>query len=361
MYHSICKTILTITIYLFYLNTVFPQNFKNYILDNTINLNNPNKDSLFLKFINSDFFFIGETHYSKNIDSIRAQTVRLIISNSRINYLFLEEAVNSYEDLEKFSKSKKYEKCCNDFIINLEYYKKTLKVINHFNYSSFQQISIKPIDIFLPKQFGSYDILRLFKSRRNIPELINNDIRLLPKFYNTRKTKDKKFKKFVDNFESNEKFYQEYNDTIYLKIKMFVDAFNVYYNTLRINSNNLINPMRENLMYQNIIKHVNDTSRFISLNGLAHVITEPQNGRVSRISGWESLTYKIYKNYPDKKLCSIYILNKNEDDGMTLYFKEEKNELLKHLTFDSPVLINLRSKNSPFINMSSLFTHVLVY
>lgn len=338
---------------------LFSQSFDQYISHNKLSFKG-NNDSIVLKeFLNYNYYFLGETHGITRIDSIRHCFVDFLIIRKRIDYLFLEEGVNSYVDFENFSNRPKEKKCCSDFIWDMSYYSKVLKGINDYNLGN-KKITVLPIDVFHSlNHYRGYDITRITDNKRPLPNTIYNDVKYIRNV--SKKKREKRFKLFADSFQVHKDLYKEYFGADYFKIEKNVNAFIINYNTIRVNPDSVLNSARENFMFQNILSEINDSSTFISLNGLNHVTLEGENGPITDRHGWEPLAYLFEKNIPNKKTCSVFIMNRKEDDVGDYSFKEEKDGLLKNIPDGQIALVALRAKNSPFKKMSQVFTYILIY
>lgn len=335
------------------------QNSNKYFYDNIYYFNKQSNEKMLNKFLNHDYYFLGEKHETSKIDSIRFVLIDLLIKRKTIDFIFLEEGVNSYLDFENFSNYPKSKRCCQEFIWDMSYYKMVLNGINKFNLSN-KKISVIPIDVFHSLyQYRGYDITRIIKSKNEYNQVVYRDVKKLNSL--SKKNREKYFKQFVDSFEIHKRIYYNYLGKDYKKVQKIVDAFNINYNTIRTNPDNIVNESRENFMFQNILSEIDSSKVFISLNGAAHISLESLDGPVSQIKGWESLAYKFFINYPNKNVCSIYIMNRNEDNIAEYYFKDEKNKILEIIPDGDIALIDLRADNSPFCKMGQMFSYVFVY
>ncbi len=120
---------------------------------------------------------------------------------------------------------------------------------------------------------------------------------------------------------------------------------------------------RESFLYKMFKKEIDldSNSLVISINGTAHINLSTINNFFIKNKTWVSLAHRVKTNFPNKKICSIYLLNVKKDRSFYKTYPDEIKYILKNTKPNKYYLINLDYKDSPFKNLLGKYTHIVVY
>ncbi len=76
---------------------------------------------------------------------------------------------------------------------------------------------------------------------------------------------------------------------------------------------------------------------------------------------WSPLAYKTKKAFPNKNICSIYLLNIKKDYFFKKDYPDELKYIIKNTEPNKSYIINLDYKDTPFKNLIGKYTHIVVY
>lgn len=334
---------------------------KNIRLLSCINL----KDSFFIDFKSYNFYFFGEQHNSSGVGKIQGECLKLLQSSRNIiftefpvtytelfnKYVYQLNVDTSFYKFSFFSKNNEY----NQLIRCIYYLNRKLPLD--------ERIKFIPIDVPEINNIEPYDILQYYSSEKNI-FLVKSDLDLISNI-RKRESKKKKIKKY-------EQFYQKFLENKdshvnciglnnYLKIDNYLKGLDIYKRNL--NSFSWYKSSeREDFMFKNMSFEVKSSQdvNFICFNGHFHITLNKPKEWVG-IKNWESLAYKIKVEYPQKKVCSIYLMNRNDDPLSDEYFPTEKKLILENTKPGETYLIRLDGENSPFKELSEKFQYIVVW
>ncbi len=147
------------------------------------------------------------------------------------------------------------------------------------------------------------------------------------------------------------------------KLKNNIDGIYTYKEIVHKDTGCVCNsPIRENFMLRIIEKEVNKSNQFnfISINGSFHTPLEKQK-KWNNIENWESLTSLFKAKYPNRKVCSIYFMDREKDLTGTSHFPNERKLILDYFKPGKIYLIKLDSVNTPFKNLADKFQYIVIW
>lgn len=350
-----------------------------YFKNNSIVLDSSIQDSndLLENLTKFDGYFFGEQHDSKNLTNAQVKIFEMLFKQKKIDFCFSEQPVSFY---------KLHNYYLNDSITH-PILEQTWDTISGFNrdvkqklkyfYSvnlKAKKLKVLPIDIDNNLRYLSYDIFNLM----DFDSALKNDtmldglrhLRIVSSRFSRKKRKKIRFVKFKNSVDENQNIYKRYFGDNYDAVYKLIESGVAYVNSDDDMKNSpdhffLINnyyqsKYREEFMFKNIMKIINDSSSFVSINGNFHIPLNVPEEWVS-IKKWESLAHRIKIANPSKKICSIYFMNRNSDFLGDRYFNLEKKIILDNTLLGKTYLLKLDGMNSPFKELSEKFQYIVVW
>lgn len=361
-----------IYIYLFIIINIslFSQNkVADYVKLNSLPLKNNSTKQQFvnLGLFNYQAYFFGEDHVSELTPYKEIYFLNLL--KNKIKNVFIEFPVGYRSPYEELMKINPIDTTAVDF----EFYagkNKNQEVLLRYFYRENQNELIKfnflPIDIILINQFNADNMLYFFKKRLK-PKKIKEDFHYLQKL----KKDDIKDEDYLlngylllrENFYSNLAIYEIYLKKDFIEMKKNLDGIYAYSIAKKEDSICACRSnAREDFMLKNIMDEItsNDINDFISINGVFHIpLTLQENWEL--IDEWESLATRFKKQNAKFNVCSIYFMERKEDNFDNKYFPDEKKLILENTVPDETYLIRLDGENTPFKELSEKFQYIVVW
>jgi hypothetical protein len=319
-------------------------------------------------FNNYDYYFIGENHDSKDLSKNKLMVLNLLNNKNNKN-VYVEESVlltNTYDLVFNILKEDTINSIFSEMASSNEYSTFLKLLYINIKANDFKnKYNIRPIDNFSADEL---DVKKLLRFYSNNPKsiIIKRDLSEL-KNINKKTSKEKQlysYLKFYDKFKENEKFHLNYlGQTKFNELNLVLKGLESYNESIKEKGELYYkSSFRENFMFENIIYDIrkNDSLKFISFNGHFHIPLEIPSEWVG-VENWQSLAYKIKIAYPEKKVCSIYLMNKNDDSLSDQYFPEEKKKILSNIKEGEIYLIQLDGEGSPFKELSKKFQYIVVW
>ncbi len=335
---------------------------KNYI--NNFSFINSNSKCL-VDLHKYDYFFFGETHKTRGLGENYLKLFKIL--NNDINTIFIEYPCSYYNFINDYfykqiidTLSYSFNRFANDFqlaILSRGLY------INNSNKLLINRKKIIPIDLDELTSIEPNDILQYYNTK-DISEELLNDLELLKKRNTTkkRKQKEKQYQDFFQVFKNHKTIHiQNIGILNYNKINMFLSGLSISLKSKK-DVSWFKSQERENFMFENIVNEIkqNDSIKFISYNGHFHIPLNIPEEWVG-VKNWESLAYKIKVAYPQKKVCSIYLMNRTNDKLSDQYFSTEKKLIIDNTRADETYLIRLDGEGTPFKELSQKFQYIVVW
>ncbi|MBA2610562.1 MAG: hypothetical protein H0U95_01230 [Bacteroidetes bacterium] len=325
---------------------------------------------------------------------IKSQIIELnTVSNSifeKYNIIFIGEQhnIDSNDRIEALLVSKIKEKDTKvllelgydqNYLLNNFFVKKDTLTVNLFSNNMYgsklsrvfynSKITPKAIDVLTKEDFTKDLVLALYSKKEEPMEVINNikefsEIGMMKSPYVIKNMN--KYDRFLEQYAKNRELHMKFLGSDSVAIKEYFEALKA---TIESDCDPNVkgigfSDFREEFMYKMVKNEIEKSVpvKIISINGSAHICLDPkaQDKRIKN-KKWSPLAYKVKTNFPDKKVCSIYLLNIEKD----LYFKKDHPEELKyiqeHTDLNKYYLIRLDYKESPFKNLVNMYTYIVVY
>jgi hypothetical protein len=320
-----------------------------------IELNSIN-DSIFDKY---DVIFIGEQHDISVNDSIEALlTSKIYINGTKV---LLELGYDQNYLLNNFFTKK------DTTTVNFLSNKISGSVLSGTLYNF--KITPKAIDILSKEDFTKELILEAYSKKEKAVEVIN-DINEFSKIGMMRPPhvikNMNKYDRFLEKFTKNRALHMKCLGSDSTKVIEYFEALKAAIekacdpNTSEIG----FSDFREEFLFKMIKGEIENDSynKVISINGLAHIYFD-KNAQLKRIKNknWSPVACKIKNAFPNKKICSIYLLNIAKNKYFHEDYPEELKYILKNTEPNKSYIINLDYNGSPFINLVNKFTYIVVY
>jgi len=316
--------------------------------------------------LNYQFYFFGEKHNSFQLSDAEFSLIKHLI-NIDVKNIFIEFPLNYqylfddifYNQVKDTSIYKfNYLSKNNEFI-------KLLRNIYTYNHNEIISNKIRLItnDKIKLSDISNKDILFYYKKTNS---KIRQDVKILKKIKkrSSDSLKLSKYLKFKNQIIINKKLHEEIIGTEnYCRILNIIKGIEVYINSYNELGNFYYqSSIREEYIFNNLQNFIlnNENVKFLSINGHFHIPMEKTEEWVN-VKNWESLCYKITNKFPDKKTCSIYFLNRNDDSLSDKYFPYEKKIILENTIPGKYYLVKLDGENSPFRELSKKFQYIVVW
>ena len=115
-------------------------------------------------------------------------------------------------------------------------------------------------------------------------------------------------------------------------------------------------------MYNMLKKEINieANSKIISINGHAHIDLDEKSNWI-RNKDFVPLAKLVKDSFPNKNVCSVYLLNLEQDVYFAKDYSVEKKYIKDNVEKGKEYIINLDYENSPFRKLVGKYTHIVVY
>lgn len=312
-----------------------------------------------------DYFFLGETHDTINVSKSKYLLIDLLFE-IKAELLFVEEPVYKIDDF--FSVLNFLENDTSSYAFRLLtynpehlYYYKLISLRDNKK----NRIQIIPIDNFSSSEITSKYILNCYKNKKR-SSIVRNDLKKIKKI-KKESSENERESIYLSFYDSLLKHKEAHLENIgfenYKKIDLFLKGIKTYNISYTQDSVNYFQSNeREDFMYENIVNKIkqNDSLKFISFNGHFHIPLNIPDEWVG-VKNWESLAFKVKTAYPQKKVCSIYFMNRKDDSLSDKYFPTEKKLILDNIKDGETYLIRLDGENTPFKELSQKFQYIVVW
>ncbi len=317
--------------------------------------------SVISKFIEYDIIFLGERHNIASTDSLETLLVSFFkTKNAKVlveegyekNYLFYKFFLeNDTINLNFFNAS------------NNKYSSKLFRLLYNFN------IVPKAIDI-----ISNNDIIKEFVldtySKKILSDDVKNDLNEFSSIGAMKfphKSKNiKKYSTFIHHYYRNLNIHNTCLADDSVKINEYFESLKSYLLAEKDSSSKEYETsnFREDFMFEMFKKQIflNPNSQIISINGCLHICLDVTNNfNEVKNKSWIPLAVRLKTFFPDKKICSVYLLNMRKDVNFFKAYPKEVDYICKSIARDKYYIINLDYENTPFKNLIGKYTHIVVY
>jgi hypothetical protein len=319
-------------------------------------------------FITYDAYFFGERHNSENLVYVQNKFMEILSEKKNIDFLFLEYPSSLYYDYKEYfvdnvlSDDVKRQEFLSDYTTKNKIHLENIIALKNKK----QKFQIIPIDYDNNLRVLALDILNYFdvdKAYKNdtlsdgLNQLVKPSLRI-----NGFKKKSRGFLAFKKQFDNYPEVYHRHLGNNNLNVvKKHLESGVVYINAKKENSKKHYQTnIREEYMLSNILKEINDSSKFISFNGHFHIPLSIQDEWVNK-KNWESLACRFVKSKSNFKTCSVYFMNRDTDYLSDIYFPKEKKIILENTKPGETFLIRLDNENTPFKELSKKFQYIVLW
>ncbi|MDO9000067.1 MAG: hypothetical protein Q7W45_09910 [Bacteroidota bacterium] len=316
----------------------------------TIELNLIN-DSIFGKY---DIIFIGEQHNIASNDSIEAFLTLKLASNA--TKVLLELGYDQNYVLNNFFTKK------DTTTINLLSPNVSGSALSGVLYNL--KITPKAIDILTKENFSKELVLKAY-STKETPIQVKNDIKEFSEIGMMRSPhvvkNMNKYDHFLENYRKNQALHMKYLGADSIKIVEYFESLKASIESAcDPNASIDLSNFREDFMYKMVEKEIH--KNVISINGHSHICLDPKfKDKRIKNKKWSPLAYKVKTKFPDKKVCSIYLLNIKKDIYFAEDYPDELKYIVKNIEANKRYIIKLDYPNSPFKALQSKYTFIVVY
>ena len=310
--------------------------------------------------IKSDYFkkydivFIGEQHNIKDRTDAEIKLLDLLITNQVS--MCLEQAFtwNIPNRIVYINQDLSYYHLPNDSWENLYHY--------FFN----KKITVKSIDVIKPKYMYKREILKLYESKIQ-DSIVKSDVRYFRKIGKVRfpfeYKNSERYGGLMDSIKKHKHFHklclESDTSDVFDLFEALESGFYTHYDYSAPHSQ-VASTYRENFMLKMLSREIDTHSKVISINGFFHISI---NGKESEVQNpnWVPLATLVKNNYPDKKICSIYLCKYGKDKFLEKYYKTASDYILSNCSNEKDCIINLNSADSSFNELKSKYTHIVVF
>lgn len=307
-----------------------------------------------------DIFFIGEQHNVSSTDSVEALLVSKLVTNK--TKVLLEVG---YDKNSVFNTFLKRDTTSGDFRQPVNSFDNRLL---KFLFSS--KNKAKAIDVPQINDFSKELIVKAYFKDKPMPDIVKSDIEEFLKIGAMRPPRTtrnmNKYDKFFQHFSKNKRLHNSFLGSDSCAIDEYFDALNASIESACDSKANgtVFSNLREEFLFKMVRTEIekDSTKTIISINGSAHIFLDPL-AQLKWIKNreWTPLAYKIKITYPNKKICSIYLLSIEND----FYFKRDFPEEMKYIKASTirgkNYLIPLNDTNLPFKDLANKFTYIIAY
>ncbi len=313
--------------------------------------------------IKSDYFkkydivFIGEQHKIQSTGRIEFKLINLI--NYDITKVCVEAPV--------------------DFNLPIEFLFKKEDTI-HYNLSEFIQnghsyellgylynihVMPKAIDVLKVENFYKEAIINIYKSKEVSGDLKNEisafaDIGIIK--FPFRFKNMNKYGIFLDNFYKRRAEHCRVlgqDSTKVIEYFEALDAMLFAENDLNKDAP-IFSKFREEFMLKMISKEIDKFLKVISINGLAHVSLGGKDTDIKN-DNWTPLASMVKNSFPSKNICSIFLLNPEQDKFFRKDYPKEFAFICNNFKLNKTYIIDIDYPDSPFKNLIGKYTHIVVF
>lgn len=141
-------------------------------------------------------------------------------------------------------------------------------------------------------------------------------------------------------------------------------AVNIYNDTSK-NATKACSNYRENYLFENVKRKIDEVNceRYISINGGHHVSLDSNTNHGVYL--WKSLALKSKQYYLNRKVCSIYILELNNDEYFKVKFPDAYDYFSKSLMDKTSTYIvdleNTNLENTDFEKLKDSYTYIVIF
>jgi hypothetical protein len=304
-----------------------------------------------------DGFFLGEEHYVKGLNKGYFSILNAILKKKDSIIVFEEYECNAYKEFKQvFVNKDTSEYKFYDFD------RKDVQYQRLFEFIFFQKeiIDVIPIDNIRLETVLPDCILKYYNSE--IPEEIENDIKIIRKIKLSKKKEAKQYSEFATAFSKHEDFHRAYLGVNFFLVKRIAEGIVAYINSKNeLGKRSHKSSFREKFMTDNIkYEMAGKQNVFISFNGHYHIPLQKQIEWVN-VKNWESLACRVQKEFTTRKICSIYLMNRCDDKLSSQYFPNEKKIILENTNPGDVYFIKIDSKNSPLNRLANKFQYIVVW
>jgi hypothetical protein len=304
-----------------------------------------------------DIIFLGEYHETKGVEETEEKFIRLFKTDH--TKILLEKRY----DFNLLYKDFFIKRDTSEFI---GYYSKPDRNFARFIYQ--HQLSVRAIDILRVNNLVHDPIFNIFDSKRTSQEkqqavdsfihsgdlnfsggrrsMKDNSYSLLEKWDSV-----KPIQKIILGADST--FVEGYFEALRAALLASDDkTTNIKYASV----------YRENFMLSMIEQEfAKDTSvQLISINGQSHIFLGKKDKWV-KSDTYEPLAKLVKERFPNKKVCSVYLLSRRLDMLFNKAYPKELEYILKNTSNGITYLIDPDFKDSPIKKLKENFTYIIVY
>jgi hypothetical protein len=305
-----------------------------------------------------DFYFIGEQHYRGNSDSAQIKLIdKILAKSSAMVLLEWEYSINFILDTIFVNRDTSF------------YSPATFgdrRNINLIRYLYNKKTGVKGIDVLNLKQLNTQFIQGLYSKVSDsivLSDLLTFEKIGPSKFYNKRKTRNK-YLNFLNSFNKHTENHKIALGSDFNRVNEYFSALEAALLSAKDRKvrRPFISQYRENFLFSMVKGEVRNSQdlKIISRNGLLHIPLNKQKNWLY-VKNWESAAAKTKKEFPDKKVCSVYGLLRGKDPTFEVDYYNEWVYIKEHTQPGKIYLINLEYHNSPFRNLLDKFNYILVY
>ena len=307
---------------------------------------------------NYDVFFMGEQHGYNKSEIIESKLIDLLYTKS--TKVLMEGPYDRNFGFDQVY----YEHDTSNYAFDLFNPSKT----NLFRHLYYNRIPLKVIDVVLFKNWFKYEIEQvLTKSIKN--KELKKDLATFGEIglvtFPHKKKDRKNYFEFIQTYKKKKSLY---NTDLGADSSRIEECFMAMEATILIqqkyrDKEKTLNAVREEFMFDRIAKEIKDVnnSRILSIQGWAHIVLENKLNLAQKAADWTPLAYRIHTSFPEKKICSIIIWNRNDMSGFPFFYPEDARYILKNTEPGKTYLIKVNYPGSPFKSTIGKFTHIIVF
>jgi hypothetical protein len=319
-----------------------------------------NLDSVPNEYFSSyDIIFIGEQHKISDNEKIESRLISLI--KDQKTKVCMESSFDLNIPIENtFSK-------IDTLNYNLSLFTNYGREPILFKYLYNNKMRPRAIDIFNADFFLKNEILKIY-NQNNMPVEIKND---LNEFMNigvlkfpVRYKNMKKYFKFMDKFNLRRNEHANFLGKDSTKVIEYFEALDamLYSENDMSKDAPVASNFREGFMCKMLKKEIDNSNntKIVSINGHIHTILDNKSSWI-RNPNFQNLASLVKKQYPNKKIASVYLLQMEQDTFFRKEYTAEFNYLADRTLMGKRYVIEISENNTPFKNLVGKYTHIVVY